>query len=124
MHDADASVWCKELGVSSSPWMDSSFAGQLKRVLKLSKLTANEASLFVLCWSTMKARVLCWKLISFLKKIGSEESILPAILADEVYSMYPLFNWKPTLAQTLLCLSVKPSFNRLKLNLYQIQENC
>ena len=36
----------------------------------------------------MKSRVLRWKLISFLRKIGSEESILPAsILVDEVYSI-------------------------------------
>ena len=38
-----------------------------KRILKLSKFTANEASLFALRWPTMKARILCRKL-NFLRK--------------------------------------------------------
>ena len=80
---------------------------------ELAKFTTNEAPLLALCWPTMKTRVLCWKLISFLRKIGSEESFLPAsILVDEVYSMHPLFSsassWKLTLALTLLYPSLQP----------------
>ena len=39
------------------------------------KFTANEAPLLVLCWPTMKARILCRKL-RFLRKIGTKESTL------------------------------------------------
>ena len=55
-----------------------SFQAELgKRILKLSKFTANEAPLLALRWPIMKARILCRKL-SFLRKIGTEESSLSA----------------------------------------------
>ena len=63
---------------------------------------------FGIAWYYNEGKSLVLEADQFPEENGSEESILPAsILAEDKYSMYPLFtgasNWKPTLAQTLLC---------------------
>ena len=77
-------------------------------------------------------RILCRKL-SYLRKIGIEESSLSASilrsLATEnilnVSLIQQCLKLEPTLAQTSPCSSVNPSLNHLKPNPYQIQQgNC